>query len=695
MKNYNRIIVPLFTFFSLLPLHAQQEVEKAIEKAGDNSTGLSELLNELKKDKEKYKAAQFLISNMIWHRKLFDIHETDANMLRALHAADSSYYTMVRNLNDTALYNPDFNRRLSVEDQKYRKFMEKNSFSEPVIEEKEMTDITSISAQFLRNQIEHAFRLRQKNPFTRKTSLQDFMEYVLPYRNMDGYPAIGAEWYYDLFGKYLHTDTARTISNIVWRYNVTSDRLRYWNGNYPFHSPAGRYEKFFLNVHDCVQLAETGALALRACGIPAAVEYNVAYKFWSGRHFHVSVMTEKGWETFNPESETPVYRNPKFAEALNIYRLMFSAQKNTPFFLRATGEPIPTSLSNPCILDVTAEIGKTCRLTLPFRKNTPHNLAYLASFSSQNVGLQPVTWGVINHEKQNVTFENVVPDNIYFPIYLDEEGDTYAFASPFKIMSDNEKNFRLEYYETLPTGKVTAHIERKFPRKPQLKELAKKAVGTYVIASDDKTFSVADTVGILPFVPDAKWEDLPLGTSRPYQYYRVCGTGQPPRVYLAEILFLTKVSHHYNNVMDAPFNYTLKDNENKQWQRILDEPLEKCQWKAEYDGNPQTAPDKWPDVTLSLHEPQFVERIRYMIKHADNAVKPGEKYELYKWDDGFWRKIWNGTAQQDYLQIENLTSNRLYWLHCKSGGSEELPFLIDENGKQQFPYEDLLNNIMR
>lgn len=66
-----------------------------------------------------------------------------------------------------------------------------------------------------------------------------------------------------------------------------------------------------------------------------------------------------------------------------------------------------------------------------------------------------------------------------------------------------------------------------------------------------------------------------------------------------------------------------------------------------------------------------------------------------KWDDGFWRKIWNGTAQQDYLQIENLTSNRLYWLHCKSGGSEELPFLIDENGKQQFPYEDLLNNIMR
>ena len=127
--------------------------------------------------------------------------------------------------------------------------------------------------------------------------------------------------------------------------------------------------------------------------------------------------------------------------------------------------------------------------------------------------------------------------------------------------------------------------------------------------------------------------------------------------------------------MDAPFNYTLKDNENKQWQRILDEPLEKCQWKAEYDGNPQTAPDKWPDVTLSLHEPQFVERIRYMIKHADNAVKPGEKYELYKWDDGFWRKIWNGTAQQDYLQIENLTSNRLYWLHCKSGEVvAELPF---------------------
>lgn len=624
-------------------MHAQEALTSALEKSGENKAGFTAMLGELKKDKEKYDAACFLISNMVWHQSSFKVNGWDTNMLHYLHVADSIYYSVVRDLGDSELYNPEFNKALSVKDQEYRKLMESQHFTSPSIEEEDMPDISCLSAAFLRQQIEHAFKLKN-GQFAKDLGFQDFLEYILPYRAMDGTFPDAAFAFHNLFAKYLHVDTAQSIRNVVWRYNVTSDRLRYWGGSYPFRQPAGFYEKFFLNIHDCVGLAETGVQALRACGIPAAVEYNVAYKFWSGRHYHASVLTPRGWETFSPESETPVLRNPKFAESLNIYRIMYSAQEDSPFFLRSSGEPIPMQFSNPCIRDVSSEILQTVQLTLPFHASTTHRLAYLASFSSQNFGLVPVTWGVIDHAQQTVTFQNVVLDNIYFPIYLDEEEYTCAFAAPFKLLSAPTNGYRMEQLPFQQGAKVSATIERKFPRKPSMKRIAEQTVGTFVIASNDRTFSSADTLGVIASIPDTKWEDLELAISHPYQFYRICGTGTPAKVYLSEICFLSKASHNYTNVMSPPVPGRLGATNDKEWVRLLDEPLEKCKWKAEYDGNPQTAPEQWPDVTLSLQEPQYVERIRYMVKHADNEVKPLHKYELYVWNNGYWKKF--GMLQQ-------------------------------------------------
>lgn len=45
---------------------------------------------------------------------------------------------------------------------------------------------------------------------------------------------------------------------------------------------------YFLNTGDCANKADRAVINLRACGIPAALEYNIAYKLWAGRHYHVS-----------------------------------------------------------------------------------------------------------------------------------------------------------------------------------------------------------------------------------------------------------------------------------------------------------------------------------------------------------------------------------------------------------------------
>lgn len=691
----NKIYTSLLLLLSSLSAYPQASdpVESALAQSGANRKSLENLLKHYeKKDKEKLEAVRFLIAHMPYKFQPYTIAKQPSHLHDLVLRADSTYYGLVKNLSDAQLDVEPFNTQvLSKTDQAYRKMMEARHFEEPVVEYGEYTDIRHVSADLLRRQVEHAFQLRSTSPFVKRLPFKDFLEYVLPYRALNASDARSADEYAQVYAKYLRTDTASSLRNVVWRYNLTARRLRYWGGTYPFRVPIGPDEMFFLGRHDCVQTADFGAMILRACGVPAAVDYNVAYKFWTGRHYFVSVPTERGWETFSPESELPKYRDPHFYECLNLMRVCFSRQEDNPYSLRNEGEPIPDILSDPCMADVTHEIGDTLSLSLPFTADVPHRLAYLASFHPLDQGLRPVTWGIIDHQKRTAHFSHVVPDHLYFPVYMDEEGDYHAFGEPFLVKETEmgRHKYTVETFHTNNSTPVRARLERKFPRKPSLVEAARKVPGTCVIASDAPDFAQADTLAVIREVPSTSWETIRFQPRRAYRYYRVCGAGTPPRVHLSELMFLTDRSYGYDNTMEiAP------GQENDGQVRLLDEPLEKCKWKAEYDGNPQTAPDRWPHVTLNLKAPQMVHALRYMVKHADNAVKPGLKYELREWADGYWRKVMgNMLAQTDHLEVENLIPGQLYWLRALQGGREEMPFYVDKEGRQHFPQLEILERL--
>lgn len=681
-------------------LFAQHPVEvmDALSQCGENRKGLETMLTDYKRtSKEKYDAACYLVSNLPYNKQNYKVSSVDEEFIVLLSRADSTYYELVKDFNDAQLFNPHFNETvLAPIDQDFRGMMEKKVFCAPQIEYDVYSDTQCINECFLKDHIEHAFKLREQNPFTKRLLFDDFKKYVLPYRSLGLCPAEHISKYRQTFAKYLRADTARSISNVVWRYNITANRLHYWGGNYPFKENTGFYEQFFLSFQDCVPTADNCVSALRACGIPAAIEYNIAYKFWNGMHYHVSVPIGKGWETFSPESGLPAYRDPNFYEALNIYRIQFGLQPNNPYSLKNADEIIPDNLSDPRIEDVSNEIGEVLELTLPFNAETTNKLAYLASFHSLDLGLRPVTWGIINPKTQSVSFKNVIPDHLYFPIYLDENGDTYSFLRPF-LLSRNKFNPKvpvINYIGEEKTKYVSACIERKFPRKPAMLELAKNVPGTCVIASDNADFTDADTIGVIQSIPSTKWEELELSVHRRYKYYRVCGTGSPARVFLSEIQFLTNREYQYENTIEQHQTLDKEINTENQWVRLLGEPLAKCSWKAEYDNNPQTAPDTWPHVTLKLPNPQYVHRLRYMVKHADNAVKPDVAYELKKWDDGFWRTIKrNLKTDSDIIRIDDLMDGELYWLRQMQGGKEEMPFVVDDFGNQHFPQLPFLQKL--
>lgn len=448
-----------------------------------------------------------------------------------------------------------------------------------------------------------------------------------------------------------------------------------------------------------MDVANYGAQIFRACGIPAAVEFNVAYKVLDTRHFTVAVLDDEGrWMSFSPESELPSHDHSRLAPALNIMRLHFGPQSNNPAAL-TRGEPLPEILSDPCIEDVSHLYLDVGTLTVDIQKKIPRSrrLAYLASFQPGR-GLVAVTWGEISHFFQRVKFQQVVKDHIYFPVYCDDKGQLKPFADPFVVRSSSEAKDGLVVEKLLNSSGilVDATLHRKYPRKPHLERKAQIVPGTMVLGSDVPDFSKADTLGIITQTPQPQWTDLALNISRPYPFYRVQATQADPHLFLAELQFLTIRSRGYANVVEpVPLHGSLDTQTLEKWVRLLDEPLEKCLWKAEYDGNVQTAPDAYPHVTLRLEKPQWVDRLRFMVKHADNGICAGDTYVLYHWTDEGWEEVWRKKAVSDSLPAGKLEIGALYWLANVSRGREELPFVITADGHQEFPHASRLNLLAR
>lgn len=678
------------------------KLEKALMSAGSNREELEKVLHHFSKknsDKLKYKATCYLIIGMADHYSNGVILNYDKRIDYLRRGADSIYYGLIKNKTASEINTKEFYHLLSIIDKKYRDSVGKILFSPPNISIKRVYDITRINADFLQKHIDNAFEMREKSPFVKRLSFEDFCEYILPYRAIKDYPFVmNGKELNQIYYKYIQTDKHYKVEDAIQSYNWTASRLRYFMGNYPFDSNVGLNELFFNGIQNCVDYAVYGANVLRACGIPAAVEYNIAYKLWRGRHYHISTLDSIGrWCTFSPETGLPKYRDSRFCEALNIYRIHFTPQKNNPTYLKQDKELIPYELSNPCIEDVTHNIMKTVQVKLPFNKKTNNHLAYLSSFQSHR-GMTAVTWGKINHLLGKVTFEHVVPDNLYFPVYYTLSGKLEAFGAPFWLKADTtqSKGYTIEQLPQEKKFSKTVNLVRKFPRKPNLKSQADSLVGVKIVASQTDNFTNADTLATIIDTPIDYWQELALNNKKAYKYYRIMNKPSYPHLHMAEIEFITSKTYGYSNTISATklpiLPYTINNFDDGKV-RIMDEPLDKCRWKAEYDQDIYTAPDRWADVTLRLQKPQVVTHIRFIPKTANNTIVINNKYQLMMWNGKIWEEVQTQLAKYNYLPIENMKIGKLYWLRNLTEGKEELPFYINNQGNQVFLHSDLLKII--
>lgn len=643
-------------------------------------------------DSLKYEAAKFLLANIPYH---FSLNNT---------YADSEQWEHWRQETDSILkgllcsYSYDGIPRDTI------KYIQ--AIRDSLLAAKELPEIaavdsivwdsTYITASFLIQHIDNAFKVWRTNKFAMGLSFDEFKEYILPYTSLRSYGLLNnGKRLNGVFAPLLSLDSAATLTESIRRYNRTIGSLRSLNGKNRRKSVAGIYDMYVHGAHECTDIAVWGCNILRACGIPVVVENVIGYRDFTGKHFHCSVYDSdsNSWHPFNAESSLPgsfSFDNPV---CLNVYRNLFAAQKNTPYFLHRKGEPVPAELSSPCIQDVTSLYMDVHSVTLPADTTCDNRLAYLAVFNAHS-GIKVTTWGVIDSLTNTVTFDNALPGILYLPVYYTKKGYK-SFSEPFYIAIEGG-NAQMKHIPGVDKDTVSTSLllTRKFPRKEKMARIANELIGGHFLGANKADFSDAGVLYTITDAPQPLLREYKFNRIGKYRYYRFCAPPQHPHANISHLEWISDSRYGYINTEPASREHillpidTAKTKASTGKVKLLDKNRNRMTWAKEYDGNMQTAPGAYPNITLTLDEPQVVTAVRFSPLNADNGIKAGNTYRLNYWDNG-WVPCGVKTAAYEFVEFNSVPANKLYWLENLTEGKEEMPFVIID-GKQQFIYGNII-----
>lgn len=699
--NIKYFLIGLTVLVSSSCMDIPSEIKESLLMSNGNRSELLQVLRHYQKfgDSLKYKAACFLISNMHWHTTDKSPAYTEPQLEVFRQLTDSLYYQLLQDKKGDIDSLEPCRQELLKNYKWISDSIKKYKFPVPQPNWKVVSDLACFDSKFLINHIDHAFYLWKTSPATKDLNFDEFCEYLLPYRStLLPTSRLNGSQLYQMYGKYILFNPQEQPINYIKRYNATIHAWQsFWNGR-PAREPLGIYDLYYYGL-DCAETARYGADILKACGIPVMVEFCYLYRSFGGRHFYCTARDSAGeWQTFNAVTSLPGQGDWVYSEPMNLYRQYFGAQKDTPYFLKNTNEYLPPLFQSPCIREITSERSPVFSVTLPFPEQTSNNLAYLGGFNVMESGISAITWGIIDKERQEVTFPNTMPNRLYFPFYYQGNKQIW-FGEPFYIEKDSLQStgFRIHHFSP-DSSDQTTHLllTRRGPQRPQMEDIARKLIGGRFTGANKRDFSDEKTLYTITKPPLPYFREYPVKHPAPYHYYRFIAPKDYPHANISMLEFLTDKKYGYKNAVPPTRTTILGPEEAKKSAKdtalvkLLDAPSwEKMKWKAEYDGNMKTAPGAYPTINLWLKEPQVVTRIRFAPRNADNGIHSGQSYQLYYWENG-WQPAATQASQYEYIEFENIPANRIYWLRDNLPHEQEFLFIM-KNGKQQFLYYDTIN----
>ena len=359
-------------------------------------------------------------------------------------------------------------------------------------------------------------------------------------------------------------------------------------------------------------------------------------------------------------------RYDRYGEKMaKVYRLTFAYQPESAAALNEKwNEPLPQTLANPFIKDVSNEYFKGTTLTIKLSKSLQNrHLVYLSVFNNEN-------WIAIDHAivspNLEATFKHLGRDILYMPVYWGRNG-AIPCGNPFLI----ERNGRIKYFESNKEKKITITIDRKYPIFGRIYDFAGSTVGGLIEASDSIVFNNAVKFASIDSIPSLWYNSIKINdNNRKYRYWRYkAPNGSKGNI--AEISF-------FKNGKELVFKEPLCD-DMRYNKRKVNNAFDKKNITYYESIHSRGA---W--IGVDMGQSVSVDEIRLMPRNDDNHVEKGHLYRLEYFDKGYQVPIETKIANDNVITFDNVCSGALYILHDLTAGTEERIFSIDDGNIQWY-----------
>jgi hypothetical protein len=320
--------------------------------------------------------------------------------------------------------------------------------SNPVVRE----DVLCITAEYLINNIELAFKVWRETPWGKHIPFDTFCEEILPYRvanePLENWREKVLTGFADLYDE-LKNDASMTAVTACCRVNAL---LPWFRMDKDF--PSMNYSTLMASSRNtCSGMTALAIFSMRAMGIPVTYDYTIQYpRSYMGHSWnsvsdsvgnHISFMgTESAPGRGHQGSDTPTSK---------VYRKMFALQNP----IRTEKKHIPPVFNDHrSMMDISHEYaGHTnIEVSVDFPPVVHTGYAYLATliFGADGLRWNPVAWGTV--ENQSIRFNLIGKKILYLPVYYANHRQTSA-GYPFFI--DRARN--VQYFKP-DTASCREHV---------------------------------------------------------------------------------------------------------------------------------------------------------------------------------------------------------------------------------------------
>ncbi len=291
-------------------------------------------------------------------------------------------------------------------------------------------------------------------------------------------------------------------------------------------------------------------------------------------------------------------------------------------------------------------------------KNT--TIFYLCTPSRMN--WIPVDWTDI-YKKGTVTFKNIEAGDIFrVAVYTN---DQFLFITdPFKVHNQTKKINVVGNHEESDNKPFILYSKYSLESENHFRD---RMIGGIFEASDNPKFKNPDTLHIIKDRPFRLFHHVMLSSENRYRYVRYKGP-EESFCNVAEIQFLSDSLLLRGKIIGTPGSW--KGDGSHEYTNAFDGSTE-----TSFDHN--TPSDGW--TGLDFEQPQKITEIIYTPRNNDNYIKKGDRYELFISDRQGWRSLGVQVASSDSLRYDNIPSGCLYYLKNHSGGTQERPFIMEED----------------